>query len=303
MRWMTGVALAAVAAGAGAQSVEQLPAWDINMDRVHITSANKCKAATYIVPTTYLYTSFRTKVSSWSGHVSSKANVYTTGWDKAYLQSIARTMQDDLIAKLRATGATVLTYDDIRGDLAGASLREPNRDLGISTHSDRFHPGLTFVVATPTDQQAIAAGGVVGPLLGAAQPFAAAARRLNATVLVPSLLINAPYMEPQKDGSLYRTEVSIKYSPHVTLNGLAVVGVNATGTGSCFFGADPMGWRPASVAAGHLEQSRDTSFTMEGVAQSRGDYVFTLDRDEFRRGVLRIDQTVNNVVVAAINKR
>lgn len=133
-------------------------AFEINRDRVRFGAIGSCvKSTTYLVPTTYLYIAARTRVGAGGtlGKAGVRAAVYTDGLTRSGIQQLAAQMQNEIVGQLRAAGHTVLTFDDVRSDVADKSRMENNPRYGMPTKTMRQFPGLDFFVAVPSDEQAV----------------------------------------------------------------------------------------------------------------------------------------------------
>lgn len=114
---------------------QDLPPFEINPERVHYMSTQRCaRAGTYIVPSLYLNVLARSRTAK-EGKTSRR--VFTRGLEKGELQALSRALYDDFVAKLRAGGARVLTYDDIKADLAELPRKQADEALGMPLRSGR----------------------------------------------------------------------------------------------------------------------------------------------------------------------
>src|SRR3954451_14324597 len=106
-----------------AQSPAMKP-FEINMDRVRASSfgGNFGTTTTYLIPTLRLRASVAGSVWAQKGGAKSHGKYLVSGADHDVMQGLAKTLQDDLITKMRAAGYTVLTYDDIKSDPDVSSL-------------------------------------------------------------------------------------------------------------------------------------------------------------------------------------
>jgi hypothetical protein len=111
-----GVSLA-LAVSATAQSPAMKP-FELNMDRVKVSAfgGNFAQTKSYLVPTYTVQVSSLGSVWAKAGRTKAHAKYYVDGLDKALLQSLSKKLQDDLVAKMRSAGYSVLTYEDVKND-------------------------------------------------------------------------------------------------------------------------------------------------------------------------------------------
>ena len=137
-----------VSAGRAAEA----PPFEINMDRVEIAHKSEfAESKTYFIPTVYLRIAAKSTTSIRNGNASAKMRIFTEGLDKAMLQGLAKKVYDDLVAKVRAAGYTVLTYDDLKADLAGVDRMKPNPKFGYPTKFFTVGSPIDFAIVTPSD--------------------------------------------------------------------------------------------------------------------------------------------------------
>jgi hypothetical protein len=138
-----------------AQSPAMKP-FEINMDRVKVTSfgANFGTTSSYLIPTLRLRVSVAGSVWAQKGGAKAHGKYYVDGLDHDMLQGVAKTLQDDLVTKMRAAGYTVLTYDDVKSepDVSGQSVDKIDTRYGLPSSGGLGMP-VTFVDATPSDAQ------------------------------------------------------------------------------------------------------------------------------------------------------
>ncbi len=116
---------------------------------------------TIIVPTVYVSLAIEGRVTArqqsgifqrGSASALASANFKVSGIDKAFAQSVAQKAYDDFVAKLRATGYTVITYAELKDrDFIKALQRE--KAEGASGLPTRSEGGITYVTAAPSDDQ------------------------------------------------------------------------------------------------------------------------------------------------------
>src|SRR3569623_2513619 len=125
-----GAALAQALAFCGA-------AFEINRDRVRFGTIGTCaKGTTYLIPTLYLHVTARSGLHAGGGlgNAGAKARVFVQIPDKAELQQLAAQIHADIVGQMRAAGYTVLTFDDVRADVADRARMTAHPRYGLQAH-------------------------------------------------------------------------------------------------------------------------------------------------------------------------
>ncbi len=151
---------------------------------------------TIIIPTVYVELAVAGKVSATkqggSNTVKAKAHWAIEGLDKAFAQALARKVQDDLVAKLRAAGYTVKTYDDIKDlEVVKAAKRQTmDSTWGMPLNKSQSILNSAVVVAAPSDGQYF----INGMAWGAFNQFIKGTKSVlgEGTLLIPTLTLMAP---------------------------------------------------------------------------------------------------------------
>jgi hypothetical protein len=288
----------AIAASAGAQSPSMKP-FEINMDRVKVSAFGGTfgTTTTYLIPTLRLRVSVLGSVWAKSGGAKAHGKYYVAGIDRDMMQGLAKTLQDDLVTKMRAAGYMVLTYDDIKADpdVAGMSLDKIDSRYGLPTSGGLGMP-VTFVDATPTDAQAFDK-----PIQGPAWPFRGIAKTKNLTIIVPELGFTTPQMFGQAETSAYTDKAGISTDPALIFEGATVYG--GTPKGSSAILVQRHGKRTAADVAGKITKvNEDTMHVSHVLEWSSGDFVMNLDKPVFTDGILRVGLAMNDLIVAQVKK-
>lgn len=154
-----------------------------------------------VVPTFYL----RLPVDGSASAVSDK-NVFSSdtsnarvsmkykinGLDKALAQEIAKTAYADFVAKLRAAGYTVRTFDDIKDQITEVSRYKKDEAYGLPVDAGQL-------IVTPTDEMAINpgfGGNVVAPYQKRGKSMLK-----EGTLIVPTFVLASPLARPETSGS------------------------------------------------------------------------------------------------------
>jgi hypothetical protein len=275
--------------------------FQINRERVRLGSMGTCqKSTTFLVPTVYLHVTARTKISASNGirGVSAKARVFIDGPTKRELQSLAGQIQNQIVSQLRGAGYTVLTFADVREDVAGKARMEANPRFGLPTHGARAFPGTDFEVAAPSDEQTLDYG-MSGP--GAA--FTAASKRTGATLLVPEIFFTMPQLGASanvSESALWRSSsASISYDPAMHLAGANVYGGTPKG-GWCSILVPEHGQRVPASVAGQIREISSVENQYGDWNHQSGDYVFVVNDRAFQTGVLATGRTLSSLIVDSL---
>ncbi|MEK6725823.1 MAG: hypothetical protein AABY54_04625 [Deltaproteobacteria bacterium] len=156
------------------------------------------------------------KVGSNANAVKASAKYKVVGIDKKLAQSIAQQAYDDFVAKLRAAGYTVLTYNDIRDRdyVKGAGREKADAAWGLPVENSR-NGDETYVVAAPSDDQHFRSGmngGVFNQFISLGKP-----RFKDATVIIPQYTIRAPQVWGETDATYSTISAAIKTEPSMRL--------------------------------------------------------------------------------------
>jgi hypothetical protein len=124
-----------------------------------------------------------------SGHgVSLRAKYVVTGLEKADAQNIAKAVYDDLVQKLRSQGWEVLTYDDIKTEVADLKRWEPEEGVGLPTRKGAGETGAeVYAVAAPSDEMQFQPA-----FQGSVWPFRKLAKDKDANVFYPIYTVRSP---------------------------------------------------------------------------------------------------------------
>lgn len=235
--------------------------------------------------------------------VKASARYKVVGMDKALAQSIARQAYDDFVAKLRASGYTVLTYDDIktRDYVSGAAREKADATWGIPTESPQGSSD-TYLVAAPSDEQQFKIGftGVFSEFMSRGKP-----RFEDAAVIIPTYTIVAPQVWGESGSGYNRISAQINTAPGMNLNyaaapwmGKPKVRMGGSKVPGVFLKGAVTNTTPK---AGELVKAADTTPTAANalskglsllsgagsIQASSAEYTFTIDRDAYTSGAMK----------------
>ncbi len=152
-------------------------------------------AEKFIVPTVLLYLSIdgTARAADHSVRVSSAVSgeYRVLGLQAPFVQDLARSVQSDLAARFRSTGASLLLYEEVQSNpLLSAVQRLPvDTSYGVPTAFRRM-PRTTYAIIAPSDAQRFA-----GAELKKHQAFKNLARETGAVVIVAELWFQSPQFE------------------------------------------------------------------------------------------------------------
>jgi hypothetical protein len=279
-------------------------AFEINRDRVRLGTIGSCaKGTTYLIPTLYLHVTARNTQHAGGGlgNAGSKARVFVQGPDKAELQALAAQIHADIVAQMRSAGFTVLTFDDVKADLADKGRMESNPRYGMPTHGQRAFPGIDFVVVTPNDEQALDYG-----LMGPAANYGKAAQHSGATLLLPEVFLTLPQLgasASSSQGLTWRSsEAKISFDPAMHLAGANVYGSTAKGAW-CSILVPEHGTRLPAPVAGEFREIGVVRDDYGDWSTKRGDFTFVVDDAAFRTGTLAVGHTLGRLITDTMSGR
>lgn len=275
--------------------------FELNMDRVKITDPKGLGAKTYFVPGVNLLISCSGSVWAQSKAGGSNAQAhgkfYVRGLDKTFVQDLARKVQDDFVAKLRATGATVLTYDDLKNDPLVAAHGRLTADEKWSLPTTKIDP-LTYIIATPTDAQAFERG------LAASIIFwlHSMAMEKKIIVLLPQITFTVPQMWGEVDSGYKRDSAGIAVNSTMLLHQAVIYVDNPQGSFTNIM-IQGHGKRPAAEVTGTIKKLSEDNIQINSAwGRSSTDWVMTLDPVAFSDGILRVSYAINTMVANEAKK-
>jgi len=272
----------------------QAPKFELNPDRIDTTSEDTfADSKTYLIPTVYLHLAARNATFVKHESARATARVLVKGLDKAYAQGLAKQAQDDLAAKIRAAGFTVLTYDDVKADLAGFDRMKDNAEYGLPTRLIDSTPGIDFAIAAPSDEQAFDYSFAQGPVF----QFRKLAKEKNAVVIVPQVFLNMPEVASQGSSHALAASVALTVMPALKLHWAWVFAQSGGDAGNIRI--QRHGGRTVAENVGALQKVGETNNPGDWSGK-QGDFTLTLDPAAFSAGVQRVTQAINDFTVATI---
>jgi hypothetical protein len=275
--------------------------WLLNMDRVKIVDPKGLNAKTYFVPSVNLVVSCSGSVWAQSkaggGNAQAHGKFYVKGLDKTLLQDLARKLQEDLVAKLRATGATVLTYEDLKNDplVAGHGRLSSDGKWGFPVFTK---DPLTFLRVTPTDEQEFERGLAASPTFW----MHSLAKAKNLIVLLPEITFTVPQMWGETESGYKRDSAGIAVNSAMMMHGAMIYVDNPQGSFTSIQ-IQQHGKRLAQEVTGTIKKmSEDKTEFSRSWQRSSSDWVMTLDPQLFSDGIERVGVAINTMLVEQVKK-
>ena len=289
-------ALLSLALLGSAAHAQQVPPFELNLDRVEMNrKGDFASSKTYFIPTVYVRISARNVTAAKNEGAQTKARIFIEGLDKAMLQGLARKVYDDLVTKVRGAGFTVLTYEDLKADVAGLDRIKVNPKFGFPMKSTGLSRPVDFAIATPSDEQAFD-WGITGPLW----PYKAIAKEKNVVVLVPDIFFDLPEVFSKKDGDIWGKSIEIKTLPTMKLHWAIVQGLSPK-AGTCDIRVKEHGKRLVAPVAGTIKKVTEEKDLGEWT-QTLSDFSFVIDPVAVSNGILAVGYAINDLTVKTIRK-
>lgn len=287
-----------LAALAGPLGASDVPPWELNMDRVEfIKKGNLEDSKVYAIPTLYLHISARIKTEAKNEGAQVKAKIYVEGLTKTLVQGLAKQIYDDLVAKIRAAGFTVLSYDDLKVDLAGLDRMEANKKYGMPTKMFDGASGIDYMIVAPSDEQAIDYNFATGPI----RPYTGIAKGKEAIVLVPQIYFDLPQTGSEAGGGAFRKTIKLNITPQMALANAHVHGLPPD-LGWTGIRIQRHGKRYAAEVAGSVEKLGQDQNDFGEWSRTTADFAFVVDPAAFSSGVLSVGYAINTLTADTIKK-
>lgn len=266
---------------------------------------------TIILPTVYVEFAIAGKVSATkqggalsslgggsSNTVKAKAQWAVDGVDRAFLQELARKVQDDLAAKLRAAGYTVKTYDDIKGlDVVKAAKRQGvDAAWRMPVAKSQALLNSVVAVAAPSDEQYF----VTGMAWGVFNQFIKGTKSVlgEGTILIPTFTIAAPQAWAETSSGYKTISAKANVAPGMNLTLARADYMSDRGSGGTLMTTQQIINLGEKVGELTAQDTTPTSANAISAALSAltgtgsikgksGHYLLTVDRPAYETAVLR----------------
>ena len=286
------LALLLLPAAVGAQSPAMTP-FELNMDRVSSKKfgGSLGDSKTYFVPTYDLLVSVHGSVWAQKGGAQAHGKYFVEGLTKPLMHELATKLQDDLVARMRAAGFTVLTYEEMKAD-PDVAKRGLDGDEDKWNFPVRSITPLSYILAAPSDAQQFN-----NPIQGPAWPWRGMAKAKDLVAVSPELRFSVPQMWGATRAGYSTNEAGIATDPAMLFEGGTIYSITRKGGGETIM-IQRHGGRLASENAGTITKLREnaTNFS-KSWQRTSGDYSMTIDPVTFGDGILRVGLAVNAMIV------
>lgn len=245
--------------------------------------------------------------SAGNNSASAKMKYATVGLDKAYVQQLANEAYQDLASKLTAAGYEVISWDQIkdRPDVKEMERLQAAPGIGLPLDSPRGSSN-SYLFVSPSDDQAIKPA-----FQGLAWTFRKVSKELDATMLDPVYVLDAPQVWGEKERGYKRTSVSVNSAPGMTLASARISLSTAKGAWGSLMTSTYMAGVAENV--GTLSQVKDDTpnaanslsqaLSMLGgggtISRKSGVYVFQVDQAAYGAAVRKATTSVNALYAEA----
>ena len=147
------------------------------------------------------------------GTAKAKGKFIVGGLEKEYVQGLSKQLYDDLVARLRAAGYTVLAYDDIKDnpEVQKMGRLKDDKDFGMPTFSG-LGTKNTYLLGFPSDEMAIDP-----PFQGYGWGFRKVAKDLDAGVMIVEFDIDAPQLSAGKRNGIATRSASVSVNGEMSV--------------------------------------------------------------------------------------
>jgi hypothetical protein len=273
---------------------------------------------TIIVPTVYLDLGVAGKVSGTkqggSNTAKAKAHWAVGGLDKIFAQGIAKKIEDDLVAKLRAAGYTVKTWADIKDlePMQKAERRPFDATWGAPVAKSAFSGDSVTLTIAPSDEQYFK----TAMAWGAFNQFISRTKSVlgEGTILIPTFTIAAPQAWATTERGYKRVGATAHVAHGMNLSQARADFMTDKGSGGTIMTTEQI--INLNEKVGDLTEKDTTSHagnaisaalgTLTGtgsIKSSSGYYHLEIDRASYEAAVLRAALAFNTVVADAAKKK
>jgi hypothetical protein len=230
--------------------------------------------------------------------VKAKAHWAVEGLDKALAQTLARKVQDDLVAKLRAAGYTVKTYEDIKDLPAVKAAKRQAMDAtwGMPLIKSQAVLNSVAIVAAPSDEQYF----ISGMAWGLFNQFIKGTKSTlgEGTIVIPTITIAAPQAWAETGRGYKSISAQVNVAPGMNLSVARADYVSDRGSGGTLMTTEQV--INLNEQVGELS-TRDTTPTSANalsaalsalggggsISTKSGHYLLTIDPATYEAAVLR----------------
>jgi hypothetical protein len=250
-----------------------------------------------LVPTVYLRvaTSGSVFVAKQKGMstASAKATYTVESHDRDALMALAKKIEADYIAQLRAAGWEVLTYADVAADESVKGMERQRGEGALNFPLQKDSNGAVYAIVSPSAEQTFKPA-----MQGPTWPFRFVCKERNVTVLIPQIDIVAPQVWAETRSGYKSASAEIKHLPGMNLNYAMVQGFTPKGGGVLIKlkGAMVNTTEDAGAFTGMTDKTPGAANALSkglsilggggSINRASGSYTFVIDREKFNAGVL-----------------
>ncbi len=273
---------------------------------------------TITIPTVYLELGVAGKVSgtkqSGSNTAKAKAHWAVGGLDKAFAQSIAKKIEDDLVTKLRAAGYTVKTWADIKDlePMKKAERRPFDATWGAPVAKSVFSGDNIALTIAPSDEQyfkTAMAWGVFNQFISRTKSVIG-----EGTILIPTFTIAAPQAWATTERGYKRASATAHVAHGMNLTQARADFMTDKGSGGTVMTTEQI--INLNEKVGDLTEKDTTSHagnaisaalgTLTGtgsIKSASGYYHLEIDRAAYEAAILRAALPFNSVITESAKKK
>lgn len=264
-----------------------------------------------LVPTVYLRVATSGSVfvakQKGKGTASAKAKYEVLGHDRDALMALAKKIEADYIAELRAAGWEVLTYADVANDESVKGMERERGEGALNFPLQKDSNGALYAVVAPSAEQSFKPA-----MQGPTWPFRFVCKERNATVLIPQIDIICPQVWAETATGYKSVSAEIKSLPGMNINYAMVQGFTPKGGGVLIKlkGAVVNATENAGAFTDHEDKTPKAANALSkglgilggggSINRASGSYTFTVDREKFDAGVLAGGQAFLNASIKAM---
>jgi hypothetical protein len=265
------------------------------------------KSDTILLPGIFLQTLAEGRHTQSKGGSHAKATYAITNLSPQQGEEMATEIYNDLVSKLKASGWKVLTYEDTKSNPAWAKLKtaENLKDIGTPGFTGNYGYGpIVWMTSHPANGfKAEIAGGGLAP---GHNLWNKVAKPLNANLLFPVIRFDAPVAFGSSDRGYSSVSSSAGVIPAMNLSFISagIIGAKGAWGSAEFRGGMRVSENVGEITVANQSSSKDISlFNFETFRSiSKGDYLMTLNEDEYRKTIMQVATDYNTLLVESLKE-
>ncbi len=297
--------------GTSAAGSNLLPndSFDTPNKQFHVKGIKKFgKSDTILLPMIYLHTLVQGTHKQSKGGAHAKAEFSVSNLSPDLGAELATEIHHDLVLKLRSSGWTVLTYEDVKDHAGWSKLKRarPEKVIGVDGFKNNLGFGdqywmTSYPKGTPNlKTQSFGAKGAAD----LHSVHTKVAKKIGANLLFPVLRFDSPVAYGSSGRGYKKTKASASVIPAMEL-GYAHSGFYSVK--GAWGGVDLKSSVRISESVGSITKVDESSgkdvslFTFKTFRSiAKGDYVMTLDEAAYRNTILKVAKDYNDLLVSAL---